>query len=194
MHRLLFTLRPFWWCQPVSIPLAGCQREHADSWLCHRYSSWGMQLFCLQIENTRKAEVLFILNQEPLTTTRKNSRPPEIPHCVCMMPGRQNILRGKLELYNMTWKDLKRDHLSKSFPFLYMRKLRLQRLSTQFCFLKKCFCAIFIFFPIIFISLRLITLQYCSGFCYTSTWISHGLICVCFCFIFLRNIVNTDIL
>ena len=30
------------------------------------------------------------------------------------------------------------------------------------------------FFPIIFISWRLITLQYCSGFCHTLTWISHG--------------------
>ena len=30
------------------------------------------------------------------------------------------------------------------------------------------------FFPFIFISWRLITLQYCSGFCHTLTWISHG--------------------
>ena len=30
------------------------------------------------------------------------------------------------------------------------------------------------FFPIIFISWRLITLQYCSGFCHALTWISHG--------------------
>ena len=30
------------------------------------------------------------------------------------------------------------------------------------------------FFPFIFISWRLITLQYCSGFCQTLTWISHG--------------------
>ena len=33
-------------------------------------------------------------------------------------------------------------------------------------------------FPFIFISWRLITLQYCSGFCYTLTWISHGFACV----------------
>ena len=31
------------------------------------------------------------------------------------------------------------------------------------------------FFPFIVISWRLITLQYCSGFCHTLTWISHGL-------------------
>ena len=32
----------------------------------------------------------------------------------------------------------------------------------------------FFFFSFIFISWRLISLQYCSGFCYTLTWISHG--------------------
>ena len=31
-----------------------------------------------------------------------------------------------------------------------------------------------IFFSFIFISWRLITLQYCSDFCHTLTWISHG--------------------
>ena len=36
----------------------------------------------------------------------------------------------------------------------------------------------FFFFPFIFISWRLITLQYCGGFCHTSTWISHGFTCV----------------
>ena len=33
-------------------------------------------------------------------------------------------------------------------------------------------------FSFIFISWRLITLQYCSGFCHTLTWISHGFTCV----------------
>ena len=39
---------------------------------------------------------------------------------------------------------------------------------------------IYYFFPFsfIFISWRLITLQYCSGFCHTLTWISHGFTCV----------------
>ena len=36
----------------------------------------------------------------------------------------------------------------------------------------------FFFPPIIFISRRLITLQYCSVFCHTLTWISHGFTCV----------------
>ena len=34
------------------------------------------------------------------------------------------------------------------------------------------------FFSFIFTSWRLITLQYCSGFCHTCTWISHGYTCV----------------
>ena len=37
---------------------------------------------------------------------------------------------------------------------------------------------VFFFSPIICISWRLITLQYCSGFCCTLTWISHGFTCV----------------
>ena len=36
----------------------------------------------------------------------------------------------------------------------------------------------FLFFPFIFISWKLVTLQYCSGFCHTLTWISHGFTCV----------------
>ena len=35
-----------------------------------------------------------------------------------------------------------------------------------------------LFFSFIFSSWRLITLQYCSGFCHTLTWISHGFTCV----------------
>ena len=37
---------------------------------------------------------------------------------------------------------------------------------------------LFFFFSFIFISWRLITLQYCSGFCLTLTWISHGFTCI----------------
>ena len=39
-------------------------------------------------------------------------------------------------------------------------------------------CVCVFFFPFILISWRLITLQYCSGFCHTLTWISHGFTCV----------------
>ena len=41
-----------------------------------------------------------------------------------------------------------------------------------------CWRRLFFFPPIIFISWRLINLQYCSGFCHTLTWISHGFTCV----------------
>ena len=34
-----------------------------------------------------------------------------------------------------------------------------------------------IFFSFIYISWRLITLQYCSGFCRTLVWLSHGFTC-----------------
>ena len=44
----------------------------------------------------------------------------------------------------------------------------------SFIFLN-CFFFVFLF---IFISWRLITLQYCSGFCHTLKWISHGFTCV----------------
>ena len=42
-----------------------------------------------------------------------------------------------------------------------------------------CLCPFFFFFfSFIFISWRLITLKYCSGFCFTLTWISHGFTCI----------------
>ena len=34
------------------------------------------------------------------------------------------------------------------------------------------------FFHLFLFSWRLITLQYCSGFCHTLTWISHGFTCI----------------
>ena len=46
-------------------------------------------------------------------------------------------------------------------------------------FIKSISCTrFFIFFSFIFVSWRLITLQYCSGFCHTLTWISHGFTCI----------------
>ena len=36
----------------------------------------------------------------------------------------------------------------------------------------------YLFIYLFFISWRLITLQYCSGFCHTLTWISHGFTCI----------------
>ena len=49
------------------------------------------------------------------------------------------------------------------------------------------FCFLF-FFSFIFINWRLITLQYCSGFCHTLTWISHGFTCL----VFSRVVLSPD--
>ena len=46
--------------------------------------------------------------------------------------------------------------------------------SSNCCFF---FFFSFFFFFFFFISWRLITLQYCSGFCHTLTWISYGFTC-----------------
>ena len=52
-------------------------------------------------------------------------------------------------------------------------------LKDMGCVLSSVFYFLFIFYFFIFlISWRLITLQYCSGFCHTLTWISHGFTCV----------------
>ena len=40
------------------------------------------------------------------------------------------------------------------------------------------FIYLFIYFKIIYFNRKLITLQYCSGFCHTLTWILHGCTCV----------------
>ena len=53
-------------------------------------------------------------------------------------------------------------------PLVYFWKPAASRLTLFFGF----------FFSFIFISWRLISLQYCSGFCHTLTWISRGFICV----------------
>ena len=59
----------------------------------------------------------------------------------------------------------------KSLLQYHSSKASILQPSDFFCF---SFFFSFIFFPFIFISWRLITLQYCSGFCHTLTWISHG--------------------
>ena len=54
-------------------------------------------------------------------------------------------------------------------------KFHCQYIKIQWIFCCCCLhCKVGFFFPFIFISWRLITLQYCSGFCHTLTWISHG--------------------
>ena len=48
----------------------------------------------------------------------------------------------------------------------------------SYFFFKAFYFFYFLFYFIFFISWRLITLQYCSGFCHTLKWISHRFTCV----------------
>ena len=57
------------------------------------------------------------------------------------------------------------------FNFKYYRTIIRNEL------LEGVYCQI-LFFKFIYFNWRLITLQYCSGFCHTLTWISHGCTCV----------------
>ena len=54
----------------------------------------------------------------------------------------------------------------------------LHLLNCRGIFFFQCVSFSFLFYSFIFSSWRLITLQYCSGFCHTLTWISHGFTCV----------------
>ena len=75
-------------------------------------------------------------------------------------------------------------HCEESHEHLYMQRDVFQERKTKPTgSLSFFFFAIFYFwilfcFSFIFISWRLITLQYCSGFCHTLTWISHGFTCI----------------
>ena len=51
-------------------------------------------------------------------------------------------------------------------------------LIMHFLFIFFHFIYLLLFFSFVFISRRLITLQYCSGFYHTLTWISHGFTCI----------------
>ena len=71
-----------------------------------------------------------------------------------------------VHMYITRWSTLKSD-------WLYSLQPKMEKLFI--IFFKFHFI---LFFPFIFISWRLITLQYYSGFCHTLTWISHGFTCV----------------
>ena len=73
------------------------------------------------------------------------------------------------------------EHTNLIFRIFFYPKINL----FLYCYSEKrlilvCICKahLFLFFPFIFISWKLITLQYCSVFCHTLTWISHGFTCV----------------
>ena len=55
---------------------------------------------------------------------------------------------------------------------------RWESLFNPLKYLKNCAFYLLLFITFFKISWRLITLQYCSGFCHTLTWISHGFTCI----------------
>ena len=66
-----------------------------------------------------------------------------------------------------------------TFPLVVIIRLRLIKVWVwKILQAIKGFLFIYLFFPYIFISWRIITLQYCSGFCHTLIWISHGFTCI----------------
>ena len=67
------------------------------------------------------------------------------------------------------------------FSQLFVRPPQTTILPSWISFSWGCF-----FPPFIFISCRLITLQYCSDFCHTLTWISHGFTCIWWWFLSLH--------
>ena len=57
-------------------------------------------------------------------------------------------------------------------------KLYIEVFLNNLLIISNCFFILFLFFSFIFISWRLITPQYCRGFCHTLTRISHGFTCI----------------
>ena len=68
-------------------------------------------------------------------------------------------------------------NLLSSISDLWNTEVFTTRYLVSFSFYTYFFFYLFIF-SFIFTSWRLITLQYCSGFCHTLTWISHGFTCI----------------
>ena len=70
------------------------------------------------------------------------------------------------------WNHVHVSHIQKITWYQQDEKLNLNAIRSKWTEFKNTF------FSFIFISWRLITLQYCSDFCHTLTWISHGFTCV----------------
>ena len=96
-----------------------------------------------------------------------------------------NIFQIFLSLLQFWWLLLICPQVQRFFFFSLQIIIRPSQCITDFITLQNLYLILFFlsfhfiyFFPFIFISWRLITLQYCSGFCHTLTWISHGFTCV----------------
>ena len=76
-----------------------------------------------------------------------------------------------------TWK-LPSNFIAESETISFSRKARFQPDIIFYIFIYLFIISFFFFLFFFFIRWRLITLQYCSGFYHTLTWISHGFTCV----------------
>ena len=78
----------------------------------------------------------------------------------------------------------KRQGWSSKYNAVYLHKINyIQNIICWYFFFffsigRIFFIFIYLLFSFIFISRRLITLQYWSGFCHLLTWISHGFTCI----------------
>ena len=91
----------------------------------------------------------------------------------------------EISLWVPTILQKKKKKIEQTIPFTLITRLffcLFEQKTKQISILFKIFFPLFylfiIIFSFIFISWRLITLQYFSGFCHTLTWISHGFTCV----------------
>ena len=109
---------------------------------------------------------------------RKTSSPTH-PHSPCQKKEKQNKF-GHFLPDCALWLRLLLETILKCQEGSYANKWGMNNSSVAFFF--------FLYFPtdlfylfifsFIFISWRLITSQYCSGFCHTLTWICHGFTCI----------------
>ena len=96
------------------------------------------------------------------------------------MNKRYTMLLDRKSWYN---KNVNPFQINISISYNFNQKQNRLSFYFLFIFYVKSFILLFFllffhFFSFIFISWRLITLQYCSGFCHTLTWMSHGFTCI----------------
>ena len=93
------------------------------------------------------------------------------------------LLNSIIQIWRiLLWKEVhfRNSNNSSINYFMYFVEKQYNRVISSTCFgtIHYRISVLFSFFLFIFISCKLITLQYCSVFCLTLTWISHGFTCI----------------
>ena len=104
----------------------------------------------------------------------KESYLPQMQQSYCDTAGCRQWLWSPIYLTTMSLLELPGNESLWGFVLLYQNTWSS---PSPLFFFQVLFLFFFSFFPI-FISGRLITLQYCSAFCHTLTWIGHGFTCI----------------